>query len=482
MDWWEEKGKWFDCFFILGLSEDASESEIKHAYHELAIKYHPDGKEGDAELFRRIKKAYDTLKDEQTRTRYTVYTKKLREEQENKDKKQANDEEPKTFKDIVEEYKKSERQIKFYVNHLIHEVEQKCEKFFSIYDEFCRVLKSKKISADDFEIRRQKLRSLELSSINSVREIEKIIEDELKSMNLEDEEKRLKDFEDKFRETEDILISSYTEAIIRLNVPRFKIGKIKLAKLVPYATMLVVGLITIGLFFYNPEDTEKSEDLTITFEDDDEELLVFDGELETDLEDDENISLESEIIENEDLDCILFQSVPDDMEFDEISSPYHMGPYEVVSARKDGIGYIINTENNEVIISNYLSHGPALYEDGRMVRVFLSVDGYDYTLDASDLRTIINVESAYSYESEPYYLEGYGYVIEAMCCGEKYLIDAETRYPFIRNFDSYEPMYYDEEFDCNVYCFNKYDGKSKYYLAANDLKKVLKIENSWEEN
>ncbi len=294
MDWWEKKGKWFDCFFILGLSEDASESEITHAYRELAKKYHPDSKEGDVELFRRVKQAYDTLKDEQTRARYMAYTKKLREEQENKDKNQDNAEEPKSFKDIVEEYKKGERQIKFYVNHLIHEVEKKHEKFFSIYDEFCRVLKSRKISAEDFEIRRQKLRSLELSSINSIKEIEKIIEDELKSINLEDEEKRLKDLEDKFRETEDILISSYTEAIIMLNMPRIKIKKIKLAKLVPHAAMLVIGLITVGLFFYNPEDTEKKDDVAITSEEDDE-FLVSDGELEMDLEDEENISLESEI-------------------------------------------------------------------------------------------------------------------------------------------------------------------------------------------
>ena len=38
-------------------------------------------------------------------------------------------------------------------------------------------------------------------------------------------------------------------------------------------------------------------------------------------------------------------------------------------------------------------------------------------------------------------------------------------------------MYYDEEFGCNVYCFNLYDGDVKYYLAADDLRKVLKKES-----
>ncbi len=43
MEWWEEKDKWFDCFEVLGVNENASEKEIKRAYRTLAKKYHPEG-------------------------------------------------------------------------------------------------------------------------------------------------------------------------------------------------------------------------------------------------------------------------------------------------------------------------------------------------------------------------------------------------------------------------------------------------------
>tara|TARA_Y100000296_G_C5136640_1_gene238577 strand:- start:6 stop:605 length:600 start_codon:yes stop_codon:yes gene_type:complete len=55
-----------DPYKVLGLSRNASEDEIKKAYHALAMKYHPDKKGGDEERFKQISEAYSILtgKDE----------------------------------------------------------------------------------------------------------------------------------------------------------------------------------------------------------------------------------------------------------------------------------------------------------------------------------------------------------------------------------------------------------------------------------
>lgn len=58
---------------ILEVEKDASEKEIKLAYHRLAKKYHPDLNKGDPKAkdkFIEIKKAYDTLIDPKKRKLY----------------------------------------------------------------------------------------------------------------------------------------------------------------------------------------------------------------------------------------------------------------------------------------------------------------------------------------------------------------------------------------------------------------------------
>ena len=52
-------GSFYD---LLGVPPNATESELKRAYHRLALQYHPDkaGSEG-LETFKRIREAYDVL-------------------------------------------------------------------------------------------------------------------------------------------------------------------------------------------------------------------------------------------------------------------------------------------------------------------------------------------------------------------------------------------------------------------------------------
>jgi molecular chaperone DnaJ len=52
-----------ECYDVLGLSEDASQKEIRKAYRKLAMKYHPDRNKNPAaaEEFRKISEAYSVL-------------------------------------------------------------------------------------------------------------------------------------------------------------------------------------------------------------------------------------------------------------------------------------------------------------------------------------------------------------------------------------------------------------------------------------
>ncbi|CAL8318516.1 unnamed protein product [Lota lota] len=61
-----------DFYHILGVPRDASERQIKKAFHKLAMKYHPDkNKSPDAESkFRDIAEAYETLSDDKRRREY----------------------------------------------------------------------------------------------------------------------------------------------------------------------------------------------------------------------------------------------------------------------------------------------------------------------------------------------------------------------------------------------------------------------------
>lgn len=61
-----------DYYKILGVSRDASQEEIKKAFHRLAHKYHPD-KGGDAQKFKEINEAYQVLSNKEKRAQYDKF-------------------------------------------------------------------------------------------------------------------------------------------------------------------------------------------------------------------------------------------------------------------------------------------------------------------------------------------------------------------------------------------------------------------------
>lgn len=65
-----------DYYEVLGVSKTASDAEIKKAYKQMAIKYHPDRNPGDKEAeakFKEAAEAYDVLRDPQKRARYDQF-------------------------------------------------------------------------------------------------------------------------------------------------------------------------------------------------------------------------------------------------------------------------------------------------------------------------------------------------------------------------------------------------------------------------
>lgn len=61
-----------DYYDVLGVSKTATADEIKRAFRKKAVEYHPD-KGGDAEKFKEVNEAYETLKDDGKRKQYDQF-------------------------------------------------------------------------------------------------------------------------------------------------------------------------------------------------------------------------------------------------------------------------------------------------------------------------------------------------------------------------------------------------------------------------
>ncbi|MDD5121471.1 MAG: molecular chaperone DnaJ [Patescibacteria group bacterium] len=62
-----------DYYKTLGINKNASADEIRRAFRELAHKYHPDKAGGNAEKFKEVNEAYQTLSDAEKRKMYDQY-------------------------------------------------------------------------------------------------------------------------------------------------------------------------------------------------------------------------------------------------------------------------------------------------------------------------------------------------------------------------------------------------------------------------
>ena len=65
-----------DYYEVLGVNKNANADEIKRAYKQMAIKYHPDRNPGDKEAeakFKEAAEAYDVLRDPDKRARYDQF-------------------------------------------------------------------------------------------------------------------------------------------------------------------------------------------------------------------------------------------------------------------------------------------------------------------------------------------------------------------------------------------------------------------------
>lgn len=641
MEWYEKQNQWFDCFQILNITEKANNEEIKKAFRTLIKKYHPDNPlTGNREEYQKIKLAYETIKNKEKREKYIEYSKNYKRTY-GKNSKEDTNKESVSFEDIVKSYKEQEKQVKIAIHFMISKIEKKEEQLCAIYNQFCENVKNESISENDFEIRKQKLRSIELSGINAIREVKVLINSNLGQLNLEYENDKLNELVDKFREKDDILTCSYKQAISKLNQSiknqsSTKIKKNSVALHVAYAAAIptfAVILVGVSLFSSYKKDTknkteniaaieknineeeerinsrssyrilkrsntedsnvivpkdmypnkEEWEQLGFVFSDiteddwyteelwykatlpegwnivkgkvfnereirdenglkrviiyedpiylhmafssrynvceeydfdahvkevyfgnDKEKLFVgqiagSDPEYDTkvaelkkmakqfgdenypdwediyaywDNENELNLTSEINIGSKEQYDCILFPEVPEDIAYEKIYKPLGSGSLHTMHAERNGIYDILDANDNHVLLTNVVSSGGPYYKDGTCYVVCLGIDGYDYTIDATDFRTVLEVKpTRYAENSKIFYLEDYGEVMETVVCGKHFLLDAETRYPLVKDF---EELYYDDEFDCDVYCFTIDD--SKYYVQADDLTKVLKIE------
>lgn len=99
-----------DYYYILGISENANNSEIKTAYRKLSLKFHPDKNNGEKyfeERFKEIQDAYEILSDSIKRKNYNIELNRYRSSRTNKNK-----EEDELKRKYSEELRRKEEEIR----------------------------------------------------------------------------------------------------------------------------------------------------------------------------------------------------------------------------------------------------------------------------------------------------------------------------------------------------------------------------------
>ena len=105
-----------DYYKILEVSQNATDEEIKKAFREQAIKWHPDRNQGTDTTLRmqEINEAYLILKDKEARTRYDIEYNKFKQHQERQQKNTTENEKAKSESQHKhQEEKQSNRQYEY---------------------------------------------------------------------------------------------------------------------------------------------------------------------------------------------------------------------------------------------------------------------------------------------------------------------------------------------------------------------------------
>ena len=113
-----------DLYKILGVQKNATQDEIKKAYRELALKYHPDKNPGDSnaeEKFKTIQSAYDILGDSEKRE---IYDKSYAsQENQNTNSAVSSGRNQKSYEESMEELRRTWEEI----NRILKEAREKMQ-------------------------------------------------------------------------------------------------------------------------------------------------------------------------------------------------------------------------------------------------------------------------------------------------------------------------------------------------------------------